>query len=85
MNSVTFSSKSKEKLDLLIRLAKEMGIKAEPDFELTDEDMAMPGHVVSREQLNKWLEKEDGESYSSEEMQFIVKEELSKFRAKRKK
>jgi hypothetical protein len=85
MNSVTFSSKSKAKLDLLVKVAKEMGINASADYELTDEEMALPGPPVSRKQLDAWLAKDNGEKYTADEMTMMVREELTKYRARKKK
>ncbi len=82
MKSVTFLSKSKTKLDLLIKVTKEMGIATSADYELTDEDMVTHGTPVNRKALEKWLSKDDGTSYSSEEMRIMLKEEMADYRAK---
>jgi hypothetical protein len=82
MNSVTFLSKSKAKLDLLVKVAKEMGIKTSLDSELTDEDMVTPNSIVNKKKIEKWLAKDDEEFYSSEEMKTMLKEEMVNYRAK---
>lgn len=84
MNSVTFLSKSKAKLDLLIKVAKEMGIETSTEVVLTDEDMVTHGAKVNKKALENWLAKDDGELYSSEEMKSILKEGMVKYRAKKK-
>jgi hypothetical protein len=82
MNSVTFLSKSKAKLDLLVKVAKEMGIKTSLDSELTDEDMVTPNSIVNKKKIEKWLAKDDEEFYSSEEMKTMLKEEMVNYRAR---
>jgi hypothetical protein len=82
MNSVTFLSKSKAKLDLLIKVAKEMGIETSTEVALTDEDMVTHGTTVNKKALENWLAQEDGELYSSEEMKSILKEDMVKYRSK---
>ena len=82
MNSVTFLSKSKAKLDLLVKVAKEMGIKTSLDSELTDEDMVTPNSIVNKKKIEKWLAKDDEEFYSSEEMKTLLKEEMVNYRAR---
>lgn len=73
MKRVTLESDSDDKLDLLIKVAKEMGIKAFTNYELSDEDMAMPGAQVSEPQLEEWLAKGDGEEeYTSEQMRRLI-------------
>jgi hypothetical protein len=62
MKTGTFTGPEK-KMDLLIRVAKEMGIEVKPFRELTDEEIGLPGPKVSKEQLEDWLAKDDGEGY----------------------
>ena len=84
METITFTSKSKRKLDLLTRVAKEMGIKTHAERELTDEEMALPGANPTKKQMEEWLAKDDGESYSEEETFNMVREELVKYRKSKK-
>ncbi len=83
MESVTFRSKSKQKIGLLVKVAKEMGIETEVKVELTDEEMALPGPKPTKKQLEAWLAKDDGEAYSIDEAFDFMQKELAK--AKKKK
>ncbi len=78
MKTITLTS-SPKKIDLLVRVAKEMGIDAKPFRELTDEEMGLPGPKVSKEQLEDWLAKDDGVGgYTSAEMKARIKKRFSK-------
>ena len=83
METITFTSKSKRKLDLLIQVAKEMGIKTNAERELTDEEMGVPGANPTKKQMEEWLAKDDGESYTEEEMLEYVKGNLARNRKKK--
>jgi hypothetical protein len=73
MKKVTLISDSDEKIDLLVKLAKEMGVTPVTNYELTDEEMALPGAQVSEQQLEEWLAKGDGdEEYTSEKMKDLI-------------
>jgi predicted metal-dependent phosphoesterase TrpH len=83
MNTITFKSNSKSKLNQLVKVAREMGIKAIVEHALTDEEMALPGPKVSETQLEEWLAKDDGnEEYTTREMVGYVKKQLAKSRKK---
>ncbi|MEO5572666.1 MAG: hypothetical protein ABIT08_01505 [Bacteroidia bacterium] len=84
MKAITFKSNSENKIDLLIKIAKEMGIETHTVYELTDEEMALPGIKPSEEQLEMWLAKEDGHKYGIDEAFETVKKELAKSRKKKK-
>jgi hypothetical protein len=58
-------------------VAREMGVKAKPMRELTDEEMGVPGPKVSKEQLHEWLSKHDGESFELKEGFKMMKKELA--------
>ena len=77
MKTVTFASGSEKKLSLLVQVAREMGIKAKPMRELTDEEMGIPGPKVSKEQLDNWLSKDDGENFELSEAFKIMKRNLA--------
>jgi hypothetical protein len=77
MKTITFTSDSEKKLSLLVEVAREMGIKAKPMRELTDEEMGIPGPKVSKEQLEDWLSKDDGESFELSEGFKIMKQDLA--------
>lgn len=77
MKTITFSSDSPKKLNLLAELAREMGVKAKPMRELTDEEMGIPGPKVSKEQLEDWLMKDDGESFELSEGFKIMRKNLA--------
>lgn len=81
MKTITLTSTEK-KIDLLLKVAKEMGIDTKPFRELTDEEMALPGPKVSKEQLEDWLAKEDGEVYTSAQVKARVKSKLTKTKKK---
>lgn len=83
MKTITLTS-TPEKINLILRVAKEMGISSKPFRELTDEEMALPGPKVSKEQLEDWLAKDDGESVPLEEAFVRLKKELSVKRKSRK-
>jgi hypothetical protein len=53
-----------------LRLMKEMR-------ELTDDDMGTPGSKVTKEQLDNWLSKDDGESFELTEAFKVMKDELA--------
>lgn len=79
MKTLTFVSSSDKKMNLLLQVAKEMGIKEQQYDSITDEDMALPGAKVSNEKLEQWLVKDDGDGgYSSTQMKTKIKKELSK-------
>lgn len=79
MKTITFASTEK-KINLLIQLAKEMGVKTK-EYELTDEDMALPGPKPSKEQVENWLLKDDGgEGYTSAQILEEFKKNMSKKR-----
>jgi hypothetical protein len=83
MNTITFQSSSKSKLNQLVKAAKELDIEQLDDHELTDEEMAMPGAKVSQKRLEEWLAKDDGdEEYSMDEVLEYVKKKLAKSRKK---
>lgn len=84
MGTVVFSSKSKRKLDLLTELAKEFGATKVKEHDITDEEMAVPGNNPSPAQIETWLAKGDGKSYSAEEAFTMIKTSLEKSRTKRK-
>lgn len=77
MKTITFTSDSQKKLSLLVEVAREMGVKAKPMRELTDEEMGIPGPKVSKEQLEDWLSKDDGESFELKEGFKIMKKDLT--------
>jgi hypothetical protein len=77
MKTITFTSASKKKLNLLVEIAREMGVKTQPMRELTDEEMGLPGPKVSEEQLENWLSKDDGESFEIKEGFKMMKKELA--------
>ncbi len=81
MKTITLTSTDK-KIDPLLKVAKEMGVEAKPFRELTDEEMALPGPKVSKEQLEDWLVKEDGEVYSSAQVKARIKGKLAKSKKK---
>ena len=83
MNTITFQSNSKSKLNQLVKAAKELGIEQLDDHELTDEEMAMPGPKVSQKRLEEWLAKDDGESVDAETAFAYIKKELAKSRKKK--
>jgi hypothetical protein len=83
MNTITFKSRSKSKLNQLVKVARKLGIEPLEEQELTDEEMALPGPKVSQEQLEKWLSKDDGEAYDIDVAFAFMKKELAK--SKRKK
>jgi len=78
MNTVIFRSRSKTKLNQLLKVAKEIGIQAVKEQELTDEEMALPGPQVCESQLENWLAKDDGEKYDIEDAFAYIKKELTK-------
>jgi hypothetical protein len=81
MEKVTFTSKSKQKINLLIQVAKEMGIKASKEYEIADEEMGIPGAKFTEEQFDKWLAKDDGDAeYTTEQVLKHVKGNLAKKR-----
>jgi hypothetical protein len=83
MKTITLTS-TERKIDLLVRIAKERGIKTKPFRELTDEEMALPSPKGSKEQLENWLTKDDGEErYTPAQMKERVKKRLAKLRTKK--
>ncbi|MCX6200556.1 MAG: hypothetical protein NTY88_15255 [Bacteroidetes bacterium] len=85
METITLTlTSSKKKIDTLIQVAKEMGIKTHQERELTDEEMALPGANPTKKQLEEWLAKDEGESIPAEEAFRMVKEDLVKYRTKKK-
>jgi hypothetical protein len=80
---VTFKSSSKSKLNQLVKVAKELGVETLEEHELTDEEMVLPGPKVSQRQLEKWLSKDDGESYDIETAFAYMKKELAKSKKKK--
>ncbi len=83
MKTINLTSSDK-KNNLLLQLAKDMGVKTQAHHELTDEEMALPGPKVSKEQLETWLAKEDGESYGIDEAFDMMKSNLGYTSAERK-
>jgi hypothetical protein len=83
MNTITFQSSSKSKLNQLVKLAKDMGIEPVKDHELTDEEMALPGPKVSQKRLEEWLAKDDGEAVDAKEAFAYIKKQLAKTRTKK--
>ena len=84
MKAIAFKSDSESKINLLIKVAKEMGIDTYNILELTDEEMALPGARPSKKQLEEWLAKEDGEKYGIDVAFEIVNKELAKSGKKKK-
>ena len=83
MKTITLTA-SPKKIELILRVAKEMGISTKPFHELTDEEMALPGPKVSKEQLEDWLAKDDGEGgYTPEELRKIIMKDLEKKKSKK--
>jgi len=83
MNTITFQSPSKAKLNQLVKAARQLGIEQLDEHELTDEEMITPGPKVSKKQLEDWLAKDDGEKrYSGEEVLDYVKKSLAKTQKK---
>ncbi len=82
MRTITFTSGSKTKIELLSRVAKEMGIEQFKETELSDEEMALPGKKPSMQKLEKWLAKNDGEEYEVGEAFDYVKKQLRLLRKK---
>ncbi len=79
METLTFTSRSKHKMNLLVQVAKEMGITTKEEQELTDEDMALPRAKPTQKQIDLWLAKGDGdEEYTSQEILAFVKKNLAK-------
>lgn len=83
MKTITLTSTPK-KIELIRRVAAEMGIESKPFRELTDEEMALPGPKVSKEQLEDWLAKDDGEGIPAEEAFGFLKKGLAAKRKSRK-
>ena len=84
MKAITFKSNSEKKIELLVKVAKEMGIETYRMRELTDEEMALPGYKPTKDQLEQWLAKDDGEKYGIHEAFKTVTKELAKSRKKKK-
>ena len=84
MKTITFKSNSENKIGMLIKMAKEIGVETYSVHELTDEEMALPGTYPSDEQLEQWLVKDDGEKYEINDAFAQVKTELSKARKRKK-
>lgn len=80
MRTITFTSGSKTKIELLSRVAKEMGIEQFKETELSDEEMALPGKKPSKQKLEKWLAKNDGEEYAADAAFNYVKKQLALLR-----
>lgn len=76
MQTITFVSNSKNKANLLIQVAKEMGIGLLSKHELTDEEMAFPGKKPTKQQLENWLSKDNGKDYEVDEAFDYVKKQL---------
>lgn len=85
METITLTlTSSKKKINELIQIAKEMGIKTFEEQEVSDEEMALPDTRTTPEQMDKWLAKGDGdESYSTGQMLEYVKGNLAKNRKKK--
>ena len=79
MKAITFKSDSDKKINLLVQVAKEMGIETYKVRELTDEEMALPGYKPSKDELEEWLAKDDGEKYGIDEAFTIAAKTLKKF------
>ncbi len=77
IKTITFTSDSEKKLNLLVEVAREMGIKSSAARELTDEEMGIPGPKVTKKQLEDWLSKDDGESFGLSEGFKIMKQNLA--------
>ena len=84
MKTVTFKSNSENKIGMLIKMAKDIGVETYTVRELTDEEMAVPGAYPTTEQFEEWLAKDDGEKYEITQAFDMVKTELSKSRKKKK-
>lgn len=84
MEKVTFTSRSKSKMALLVQVAKEMGIKASEEHDIEDGEAGIPDNKISKQQMENWLAKDNGKSYPAEEAFSIVKEELIKYRKRKK-
>ena len=84
MKTITFKSNSENKIGMLIKMAKEIGVETYSLHELTDEEMALPGAYPTTEQLEQWLAKDDGEKYEINHAFAVVKTELAKTRKKKK-
>ena len=85
MKSVVFTSNSEKKLTLLIQVAAEMGItNYKEGDDLTDEEMALPGRAPSREKLEHWLAKDEGEFSTVEEAFGRIRKSVSESRRKKK-
>lgn len=83
MQTITFVSNSKNKANLLIQVAKEMGIGLLSNHELTDEEMALPGKKPTKQQLENWLAKDDGKDYEVDEAFDYVKKQLRLLKTKK--
>ncbi len=78
MKTITFSSTDK-KMNLLVQVAKEMGITAKPHKKITDEEMALPGAKATKAQLEEWLAEDDGEGgYTSQQMRERLRKRTAK-------
>jgi len=74
MKTITFHSNNEDKIDLLIKVAKEMGIEPFAEYSNSEDDYCLPGPKISNEKLEEWLAKEDGpERYTPEQMLDYVK------------
>lgn len=82
MQEVTLKSKSKHKIKLLVELAKELGVEVTEEHDVTDEQMSVPGYKPSKKQIEMWLAKEDGESYSLAQAREITLNSLKKKKKK---
>lgn len=77
MKTVTFKSDSDTKIDLLIKVAKEMGIDTLKEYDVPEDDYGLPGGKVSEAEMDAWLSKEEGsERYTSEQVLDIINKDL---------
>lgn len=82
MKSITFIS-SEKKIQQLLEIAKVIGVKTKPFRELQDEEMGLPGEKVSKKQLEHWLAKDDGESFTEAEAFEYMMKELKRVKARK--
>jgi hypothetical protein len=83
MKTITFKSNSENKIGMLIKMAKDIGVETYSVRELTDEEMALPGAYPTTEEFEQWLAKDDGEKYEITQAFVKVKSDLEKTRKKK--
>lgn len=78
MKTITFKDESQDKIDALMKIAHEMGIREVHSYATEAEEFELAAPPVGEAETDAWLTKDNGEKLSATEAEEVVNEHIHK-------